>query len=244
MTQDATLTESGHDGAALAEWSALRAQQSLRLLLVDDHPVLRAGLRALLSVHAGLDVVAEADSGERALALARDLAPNVVVMDFSLPGMTGAEAARHLKRDAPQTRVLALSVHEEFAIVNRLLEAGADGYLLKRSACDELVRAVRQVATGGTYLDAALPPYPRHSRHSTIGGNASLPAERGILSEREAEVAKLLARGLALKEIAQQLEVSPRTLESYRARAMAKLGLKSRAELIRYAVRCGWLIPD
>jgi DNA-binding NarL/FixJ family response regulator len=240
--QEAMTTAAGHDGALPPGCKrSLVEQKSLRLLLVDDHPVLRAGLRALLSPHSDFDVVAEAESGETAVALARDITPDVVLLDFTLPGMSGADATRCLKRDAPQTRVLALSVHDEFAVVRGLLDAGADGFLLKRSACDELVRAVRQVAAGVTYLDAALPrqtPEPTLRPRSPISGKA----ER--LSEREAQVSKLLAQGLAMKEIAQQLSVSPRTLESYRARAMEKLGLKSRADLIRYAIRCGWLTAD
>jgi len=215
--------------------------ESLRLLLVDDHPVLRAGIRALLSAHSDLDVVAEADSGERAVALAREAIPDVVLLDFTLPGMSGAEAARRLKQEAPRLRVLAVSVHDELSVVRGLLDAGADGYLLKRSACDELVRAVRQVAAGMTYLDSALPrPIP----HSTLRRSSLAAARVERLSKREAEVAKLLAHGLVMKEIAQRLSVSPRTLESYRARAMEKLGLKSRADLVRYAMRCGWLMAD
>jgi len=216
----------------------------LRLLLVDDHPILRAGLRALLSAEPGFDVIAEAESGESALLLARALAPDLILLDFSLPGMSGADAARCLKRDVPSARVLALSVHDELAIVRRFLDSGADGYLLKRSASDELVRAVREVAAGARYIDAALPLQPA-SRPPPSARRTSPPGLKvQVLSEREAEVTKLLAQGLTMKEIAQQLNVSPRTLETYRARAMEKLGLKSRAELIRYAIRRGWLNAD
>jgi DNA-binding NarL/FixJ family response regulator len=213
-------------------------QKPLRILLVDDHPILRAGLRTLLSVQRDFDVVAEAESAENALLLARTLQPALILLDFSLPGMNGADAARALKRDAPLVRVLALSVHDEVGIVRRVLDSGADGYLLKRSACDELVRAVRQVAQGETYLDPALSPLPGKSspRRSSQPG---LKVE--VLSERETEVSQLLAHGLTMKEIAQQLSLSPRTLETYRSRAMEKLALRSRADLIRYAIRRGWL---
>src|SRR6478735_175869 len=240
--QDVMTTATGHDGAVLLDCKrSLVGKTPLRVLLVDDHPVLRAGLRALLSQHSDLDVIAEAESGEKAVALARDINPDIILLDFTLPGMSGAEAARCLKREAPMSRVLALSVHEELAVVRRLLDAGADGYLLKRSACDELVRAVRQVAAGVTYLDAAL---QRPMRKPAERRSSPPTANVAPLSERETEVAKLLAQGLAMKEIAQQLSVSPRTLESYRARAMDKLGLKTRADLIRCAIRCGWLAPD
>jgi len=217
--------------------------QRLRLLLVDDHPILRAGLRGLLSAQPDFDVVAEAESGESALLLSRAHQPNLVLMDFSLPGMSGADTTRCLKRDLPSLRLLAVSVHDELAIVRMFLDSGADGYLLKRSACDELVRAVRAVAAGMTYLDPALslpPPQPRPGMRR----NSATSTKVEVLSDREAEVTRLLAQGLTMKEIAQQLNLSPRTLETYRARAMEKLELKSRAELIRYAIRRGWLSGD
>jgi len=218
-----------------------RAVRPLRLLLVDDHPILRAGLRSLLSAQSDLEVVGEADSGESAVRLGRAVSPDLVLLDFSLPGMNGADTARSLKQALPHTRVLAVSVYDEPAIVRLFMDAGADGYLLKRSASDELVRAVREVAAGSPYLDPSLPPQP------------SAPAERSdstqgpkvaVLSDREAEVTRLLAQGQTMKEIAQQLNVSPRTSETYRARAMEKLGLKGRADLIRYAMKRGWLGTD
>jgi DNA-binding NarL/FixJ family response regulator len=212
--------------------------QPLRLLLVDDHPVLRAGLNALLSAEPDLQVVAEADNGATAVELALELMPDLIVMDVTLPGLTGAEATRQIKLARPALVVLALSVHEEISFARLLLDAGASGYALKRSACEQLVRAVRVVATGGRYLDPSLE------------GHLLRPAARGgplariapvSLSEREKEVVKLLAEGLTMKEMAQHLSLSPRTLETYRARALEKLGLKTRAELVRYAIHCGWL---
>lgn len=217
------------------------ASPALRLLVVDDHPILRAGLRAVLSAHREFDIVGEAESGEAALRLLSEVGPDLVLLDFSLPGMTGDEVARRIKRERTGARLLCVSVHDDVAIVRRLLDAGADGYLLKRSACDELVPAVRQVAAGTIYLDPALPrlPLPSCSKQST-----ELGFEVEVLSDREAEVGRLLAQGLTMKEIAQQLNLSPRTLETYRARAMEKLGLKTRADLIRYATRRGWLAFD
>jgi DNA-binding NarL/FixJ family response regulator len=216
-------------------------QQSLRLLLVDDHPVLRAGLRTFLSAQSDFDIIAEVESGERAIPLARDVRPDLVLLDVTLPGMSGAQTARHLKLEAPLVKVLAVSVHDELAIVRHMLDAGADGYVLKRSACDELVHAVRQVAAGVTYLDPTLGqpmPQPFACRGSAAGRKLE------VLSEREGEVIRLLAQGLAMKEIAQQLSLSPRTLETYRARAMEKLRLTSRADLIRHAMRHGWLAGE
>jgi DNA-binding NarL/FixJ family response regulator len=162
-------------------------------------------------------------------------------MDVTLPGMNGAEAARCIKLEAPLAKVLAVSVHDELAIVLGLLDAGADGYMLKSSACDELLHAVRQVAAGMAYLDPTLSQLVlQPSVRRSFQAGRKLEA----LSEREAEVIRLLAQGLAMKEIAQQLSLSPRTLETYRARAMEKLRLTSRADLIRHAVRHGWLSED
>jgi DNA-binding NarL/FixJ family response regulator len=212
--------------------------QHVRILLVDDHPVMRAGVKTLLNGESDLEVIAEAGDGLDAVSLARSVLPDVVVMDVSLPHLGGAEATKRILAAEPSLRVLALSAHEEAAFARLLLDAGAAGYALKRSACDELVRAVRVVAAGGTYVDPSLAGAlvgagPR--RHSPNG----IPAVS--LSEREAEVIRLIAEGHTSKEMAQTLGLSPRTLETYKARAMSKLNLRTRAELIRYALRSGWL---
>ena len=212
---------------------------AVRLLLVDDHPVVRAGLKALLSTEFDLDATAEASSGLDAVMLAGTLTLDLVVMDFSLPGLSGADATRQIKKIRPELPVLALSVHEEISFVRMMLDAGASGYVLKRSACDELVRAVRRAAAGETYLDPAI-------AGQLLRAGQRRPSPAGVsstvgLSERESEVVRLLAQGVTMKELAQRLALSPRTLETYRARAMEKLNLRTRAELVRYAVRCGWL---
>jgi DNA-binding NarL/FixJ family response regulator len=212
-------------------------QRRLRLLLVDDHPVLRAGLKAMLSAEPDLHVVAEAENGASAVAQALELAPDLILMDVTMPGVNGVEATRQIKLARPELAVLALSVHEEVSFARMLLDAGANGYALKRSACDELVRAVRIVAAGGTYVDPALA-----GQLLRVSARGRSPARSSAsLSEREMEVVKLLAEGLTMKEMAQQLSLSPRTLETYRARALEKLELKTRAELVRYAIQCGWL---
>jgi two-component system, NarL family, response regulator NreC len=180
-----------------------------------------------------------ADNGDAAVELGRSLRPDLVVMDVSLPGLNGAEATREIKAQRSELPVLALSVHEEVPFVRMLLDAGAGGYVLKRSACDEMVRAVRIVAAGDTYIDPAVAGQMLRARqrgHSPPGPTASV-----ALSDRESEVVRLLARGLTMKEMAVRLSLSPRTLETYRSRAMEKLGFKSRADLVRYAVSCGWL---
>ncbi|HYP97082.1 MAG TPA: response regulator transcription factor [Polyangiaceae bacterium] len=216
------------------------ASVPLNLLLVDDHPILRAGLKALLNAQPDLHVAAEAATGAEAIELAERLSPHLVLMDVSLPGMSGAEATRQLKRLRPELPVLALSVHEAGGFVRMMLDAGADGYVLKRSACDELVRAVRTVVAGGTYVD---PSISGQLLRSNGRSNSASGGQLASLSEREAEVVRLLAQGMAMKEIALQLALSPRTLETYRARAMDKLALRTRADLVRYAFRSGWLEP-
>jgi len=211
----------------------------LRLVLVDDHPVLRAGLKGLLSAEHDISVIGETDNGAVAVELASTLNPDLILMDISLPGLSGVEATRQIKHVRPELSVLALSVHEEISFVRMLLDAGAGGYVLKRSACDELVRAVRIVVAGGTYVDPSIAGQLLRNgarRNSPMGAPATIG-----LSERESEVVRLLAQGLTMKEMAAQLVLSPRTLETYKARAMEKLGLKTRADLVRFAIRCGWL---
>jgi DNA-binding NarL/FixJ family response regulator len=210
----------------------------IRLLLVDDHPVLRAGLKAMLLAEPNLQVIAEADNGATAVELALELLPDIILMDVTLPRLNGAEATRQIKLERPALSVIALSVHEELSFARMLHDAGASGYALKRSACEELVRAVRIVAAGGTYLDPSL---AGHLMRTAPHGRSPARASTVSLSEREAEVVRLLAEGLTMKEMAKQLSLSPRTLETYRARALEKLELKTRAELVRFAIRSGWL---
>jgi DNA-binding NarL/FixJ family response regulator len=209
----------------------------LRLLLVDDHAVVREGLRALLASDPRFEVVGEASEGEGAVSAALSLHPDVVVMDVSMPGLNGVQATRRLKAESPDTRVVALTVHEEGGYLRSLLDAGAVGYVLKRSAASELVRALHVVGDGGTYLDPALAGQlvGRFVRSAPHPGGA--PA----LSDRETEVVRLVARGYSNKEIAAKLEVSVKTVETYRYRAVEKLGLRGRADLVRYAIEQGWL---
>lgn len=213
------------------------ADQRISVLLVDDHAILRDGLRQLLQVEPDMKVVAEASNGELAVRLAFELKPDVIIMDLSLPVLGGTEATKQIVDRDPRARVLALSAHSDASYARAVLSSGAAGYVLKRSAFDELVRAIRTVVAGDTYVDPVLAQelLPR-SRRTGPGTGPMLS-----LSERELEVVRLVARGHTAKEMASQLGVSPRTLETYKARAMAKLDLTSRADLIRYAARCGWL---
>ncbi len=215
----------------------MNTNKTLRLLLVDDHAVVREGLRSLLASDPRFEIVGEASEGESALAAANTLRPDVVVMDISLPGMNGVQTTRRLKSQQPDTRVVALTVHEEGGYLRSLLDAGASGYVLKRSAASELVRALEVVGDGGTYLD----PGVTSQLVGRLVRTAPHIGPAPMLSEREAEVVRLVAQGYSNKEIASKLEVSVKTVETYRYRAVDKLGLRSRADLVRYAVERGWL---
>jgi DNA-binding NarL/FixJ family response regulator len=207
--------------------------------MVDDHPVVLAGLKLLVGGEADFAIVGEARDGRTALRLATQLAPDVVVLDISLPEMNGVELAAALRAERPECRLLVLTVHEERAYLRQLLELGVGGYLLKRSAADELPRAIRAVAAGGIYLDPAI-------AGKVVGGLArgasrSLPGEPVELSDRESDVLRLVASGHSNKAISTRLNISVKTVETYKARAMEKLGLRSRVELVRYAADQGWL---
>jgi DNA-binding NarL/FixJ family response regulator len=212
----------------------------LRVFIADDHPVVLAGMKALLTADAGLEVVGEARDGRTALRLAGELKPDVAVLDLSMPGLNGVEIAKALREDCPTCKVLALTVHEDGAYLRQLLEVGAVGYVLKRSAADELLRALHVVATGGVYLDPAI-------AGRVIGHGAQKPAGRAEcgaidLSEREIGVLRLTAVGHSNKTIAAKLHIGVKTVETYKARAMGKLGFHTRVEVVRYAFGKGWLV--
>jgi DNA-binding NarL/FixJ family response regulator len=211
--------------------------KKLRLLLVDDHAVVREGLRSLLGSDSRFEIVGEAADGPTALSAVDRLHPDVVVMDVSLPGINGAQVTRRLKETQPDVRTLALTVHEEGGYLRSLMDAGASGYVLKRSAASELLRAVEVVGEGGTYLDSAI----AGQLVSKLGQRKTALAPSSALSEREREVVRYVAHGYSNKEIAGKLDVSVKTVETYRYRATEKLGLHSRADLVRYAIDQGWL---
>ncbi len=211
----------------------------VRILMVDDHPVVLAGLKALVGADPDFAVVGEARDGHTALRMALELTPDVVVLDISLPEMNGIELAAALRAQRPQIRLLVLTVHEERAYLRQLLEQGVGGYLLKRSAADELPRAIRAVAAGGTYLDPAI-------AGKVVGGLArgathGQGGQAAELSERESDVLRLVAGGHSNKAISSRLGISVKTVETYKARAMEKLGFRSRVDVVRYAADQGWL---
>lgn len=211
----------------------------LRVVLADDHAVVREGLKALVNAQPDMRVVGEAADGEAAWRVAKELLPDVLVIDLSMPVLGGAEATARVRRDCPSVKVLALTVHEEQLYLTQLLRAGASGYVLKRAAPMELVRAVRSVASGGTYVDPSL------TETLVAGyldaGRAADPPEHDALSDREREVLVRIARGFSNKEIAAELSLSVKTVETYKARMAEKIGLRTRVDIVRYAARRGWL---
>jgi DNA-binding NarL/FixJ family response regulator len=210
---------------------------TIRVLLADDHAVVREGLKALINAESDMNVIGEASDGPSAVALVADLDPDVVVVDVSMPGLNGAEVATRLRAARPDRKVLALTVHEDAGYLRLLLEAGAAGYMLKRAAAAELVRAVRAVAAGGTYLDPAM----AGRVVDDLVRPTEPPATTAELSERETEVVRLIALGYSNKEIAARLGVSVKTVETYKSRSMEKLAIRSRVDIVRYAAGRGWL---
>lgn len=208
----------------------------IRILLADDHAVMREGLKMLINSQPGMKVVAEAGDGPTAVDLADEFDPDVAVVDVSMPGLNGAQVTERMRAARPDRKVLALTVHEDKNYLRMLLEAGAVGYVLKRAAAAELVQAIRAVAAGGTYLDPTV-------AGSVVGALARRGADdaQAELSGREVEVLRLLALGYSNKEIAARLKLSVKTVETYKSRSMEKLGLRSRVDLIQHAAQCGWL---
>jgi two-component system response regulator NreC len=205
----------------------------IRILLADDHAVVRQGFRMILSAHADLEIVGEAGNGREAVELAATLRPDVVVMDVTMPELNGIEATRRLTAENPHIRVVALSMHKDSVYVREILRAGARGYLLKDSVADDLVAAVRAVAGGEGYLspgvsNAVLDDYRKHVTN---------PID--LLSSREREVLQMLAEGKTNKEIAVTLNLSVYTVDAHRGRIMEKLNVHSINELVRFAIRNG-----
>lgn len=213
----------------------------LRILLADDHETVRAGLKLIVNAQADMEVVGEAGDGREAVARARELRPDIVVMDVSMPHLNGLKATEKLKEVCPQVKVLTLTRHTDDGYLQLILRAGASGYVLKQSPPAELLHAVRTVAAGGKYLDPAV---TGKVMGTYAGRSASLrvAAQGGReLSEREAEVLRLIAWGHSNKEIAARLEVSVKTVEAHKANSMRKLGMQSRIDIVRFALLQGWL---
>ncbi len=211
----------------------------IRVFLVDDHAVLRDGLTILINMQSDMEVVGHASDGRDILQQTRACEADIVVMDLSMPNLGGPQATALLRQECPDMRIIALTRHSESGYVRQMLQAGVHGYVLKQAAADELLTAIRTIATGGTYLDSTLTDRAVQAFiHEQTQDFAS--AERD-LSDREADVVRLLAHGYSNKEIANQLGISVKTVDTYKSRAMEKLGIYGRAALVRYAIQQGWL---
>ena len=214
--------------------------EKIRIVLADDHPIVLDGLRNLIRAERDFELVGEAASGLSALKIIREQRPDVAVLDISMPELNGILLSRRLAGEMPALKLLVLTLHEDRAYLNQALEAGVRGYVLKRSAVENLVQAVRAVMVGGLYIDPAIVGRVFESKQV----NKRLAARKGVapaLTDREADVLKMAALGFTNKEIASRLDVGVKSIETYKARGLEKLGLKTRAELVRYASGQGWL---
>lgn len=212
--------------------------RKIRILLADDHRMMREGIRALLGGRDDIEVVGEAADGREAVRLTTRLCPDVVVMDVSMPLLNGIEATRQIRRDCPDTKVLILTVHESQEYVARLLAAGASGYMIKRAGGEELARAIRAVHHGDAFL------YPSVARVVVEDYVQRLETGRGVgpkdvLTPREREILQLIAEGYTNREIADMLHLSIKTVQNHRSKIMKKLDLHDRGELIKYAIQQG-----
>ncbi len=211
----------------------------LKVFLADDHEMIREGLKILIQEQADMEVIGEAGSGRAAWQQIKNLQPDIVVTDISMPDMNGTQLTKRLKQEYPHIKVIALTAFEDQNYLRQLLQAGVSGYVLKRVAAKELIYAVRIVAGGGIYIEPSL-------AGGVVGGYIGRRSNTGInsavdLSEREEEVLRRIALGYSNKEIAVQLDISVKTIETYKTRLMEKLDLHSRVDIVRYALQQGWL---
>ncbi len=212
---------------------------TIPILIADDHGVLRAGLRALLSAETDLEVIADADNGEDALKLAKELKPEVVLLDVNMPGLGGIEVTKKLKEVMPATKVLILTVHEDDSLFQEAIQAGASGYIIKRAVESELIDAIRAVKRGDLYVHPAMTRALLKEISPSQNTGNDTPVE--TLTKREVDVLKLIAQGYTNRQTAEALSISVRTVESHRANLMGKLDLHSRVDLVRYAKEYGFI---
>lgn len=212
----------------------------IRVMLAEDHAAVREALAVLVNSQPDMEVVAQAGNGDEAVERAREARPDVAVLDISMPAMSGLEVTTVLRDAIPTTRILMLTRHGEYHHVQELLRAGANGYVLKQSPSDELLKAIRIVAGGKSYLDPLVAgQITQHFAADPEARAVGLP--RDELTPREIEVLRLVARGYANREIAAELSISVKTVDTHKANGMSKLGMSSRIELVRFAILQGWL---
>ncbi|MFL6373299.1 MAG: response regulator [Pyrinomonadaceae bacterium] len=213
--------------------------EKLRILLAEDHKTVREGIKLLVNAQTDMEVIGEAGDGEIAVRLAGELKPDIIVMDISMPELNGLRATRRIRSNGHDVKILMLTRHTDDGYLQQLIEAGANGYVLKQSAPNELINAIRAVGTGNSYLDPAL-------TNKVMGGytnrSVSLRGEnKNTLTDREGEVLRLIALGYSNKEIAENMNLSVKTIEAHKANAMQKLGINSRIGIVRYAILQDWL---
>jgi DNA-binding NarL/FixJ family response regulator len=214
--------------------------KKVRIALADDHPIVLAGLRNLIEAEDDFEVVGQSNTGQAALKMIRDKLPDVAIVDISMPEINGVALARRLAEACPSVRIVILTLYEERSFLRQALAAGAKGYVLKRSAAENLVRAIHAVRLGKLYVDPAVADDAHES--IAVKSEAAPKADDTLgLTERETSVLRYSARGLTIKEIAARLELSAKTVETYKARAAEKLALNTRAEIVRFASAQGWL---
>jgi DNA-binding NarL/FixJ family response regulator len=212
----------------------------IAVLLVDDHTVVRQGLRALLESEADLKVVGEAQNGREAVRLVKEMLPDVVVMDVAMPVLNGIEATRQIAKATPSTKVLGLSSYGDDEYMTQLMQAGASGFLIKQTAADDLLRAIRQVKEGKHYFSASIAKRLRNEKGEFLASGNS-PSKGAELTSRESEVLQLIAEGFANKQVAAELSISIKTVEKHRQQVMNKLNIHDVAGLTRYAISKGWV---
>lgn len=211
----------------------------LRILLAEDHKTVREGIKLLVNAQSDMEVIGEAGDGEAAVKLAAELDPDIIVMDISMPELNGLRATRRIRTNGSNVKILMLTRHTDDGYLQQLIEAGANGYVLKQSAPNELINAVRAVGNGNSYLDPAL-------TNKVMGGYAGRAVNlkgdtKNTLTDRESEVLRLIALGYSNKEIAESMALSVKTIETHKANGMQKLGINSRIGIVRYAILQDWL---
>jgi two-component system, NarL family, response regulator NreC len=215
---------------------------NIRVLLADDHNIFRDGLHTMIDKEEGMEVIGEADNGRKAIKEAEKLAPDVVIMDISMPDMNGIEATRKIKAEMPDIKVIALSMHSDRRFVLGMLEAGASGYLLKDCAFSELAVVIRQVTTGNTYLSPKIADVVVKGYLNKMSDSSH--KDSVLLTSREREILQLIAEGMTAREIAEHVYLSIKTVETHRRNIMQKLNMRSIADLTRYAIQEGLVSLD
>ena len=218
--------------------------RKIRVMIADDHAILRAGLKMLVNAQTDMEVVAEAPDGEIAVQTAQETRPDVALLDLAMPRVGGMKALEKMTRDCHETRVLVLTMHDDPAYLRSALAAGASGYLLKRAVDSELLAAIRAVHRGGIFVDPRLANVLVQEVLAKRSSKAGRARPVNILSDRELQVLKLVAQGYTSAEIAKQIFVGVKTIETYRSRFAEKLGLRARSDLVRFAVQMGLLTPE